>query len=75
MSNEKADTGATARVMSGGEAVVESLSDHGVSTVFGIPGIQLDPAHRGVHDELTEDPLQDRCKNEHGNRADNHQPR
>ena len=28
--------------MSGGQAIVRSLLDHGVSTVFGIPGIQLD---------------------------------
>jgi len=29
--------------ISGGEAVTESLIAHGVDTVFGIPGIQLDP--------------------------------
>jgi acetolactate synthase-1/2/3 large subunit len=28
--------------MSGGQAIVRSLLEHGVSTVFGIPGIQLD---------------------------------
>jgi acetolactate synthase-1/2/3 large subunit len=41
--------GATARLMSGGEAVVESLIDHGLTTVFGIPGIQLDPLFDGFH--------------------------
>ncbi len=30
-------------IRTGGEAVVQSLLDHGVDTVFGIPGIQLDP--------------------------------
>ena len=29
--------------LSGGEALVEALVSHGVDTVFGIPGIQLDP--------------------------------
>lgn len=29
--------------MSGGEAVTQSLLNHGVDTVFGIPGVQLDP--------------------------------
>lgn len=33
------------RVMSGGEAVVEALIENGVDTVFGIPGIQLDPLY------------------------------
>jgi acetolactate synthase-1/2/3 large subunit len=28
--------------MTGGQAIVRSLLDHGVTTVFGIPGIQLD---------------------------------
>jgi acetolactate synthase I/II/III large subunit len=31
------------KVMSGGEAMVQALLDRGVDTVFGIPGIQLDP--------------------------------
>ncbi len=29
-------------MMTGGQAIVRSLRDHGVDTVFGIPGIQLD---------------------------------
>lgn len=29
--------------VSGGEAVTESLLNHGVDTIFGIPGVQLDP--------------------------------
>ncbi|MBT3370050.1 MAG: hypothetical protein HOA08_24440 [Rhodospirillaceae bacterium] len=29
-------------MMTGGQAIVKSLRDHGVDTVFGIPGIQLD---------------------------------
>ena len=41
----------TAQVMSGGEAVVESLIDHGVDTVFGIPGIQLDPLFDGFYNK------------------------
>ncbi|MBT6984851.1 MAG: hypothetical protein HN956_10930, partial [Rhodospirillaceae bacterium] len=28
--------------MTGGQAIVQSLRDHDVDTVFGIPGIQLD---------------------------------
>lgn len=34
---------AQAKRVSGGEAVTESLLNHGVDTVFGIPGVQLDP--------------------------------
>ena len=33
------------RMMTGGEAVVETLIENGVDTVFGIPGIQLDPLY------------------------------
>jgi acetolactate synthase-1/2/3 large subunit len=32
-------------VMTGGQAVVRSLIDNGVDTVFGIPGVQLDPLY------------------------------
>ncbi len=32
----------TPQPMTGGQAVVEALIRHGVDTVFGIPGIQLD---------------------------------
>ena len=35
----------SAQRMSGGEAMVQSLIEHGVDTVFGIPGIQLDPLY------------------------------
>ena len=45
----EAESGNAARMMSGGEAVVESLLDHGVDTVFGIPGIQLDPLFDGFY--------------------------
>ncbi len=38
-----------AQMMSGGEAVVDALVDHGVDTVFGIPGIQLDPLYDGFY--------------------------
>lgn len=31
------------RVLTGGQAMAEALIDNGVDTVFGIPGIQLDP--------------------------------
>ncbi len=33
------------QIKSGGEAVVEALIENGVDTVFGIPGIQLDPLY------------------------------
>ena len=42
-------TGATAR-MTGGEAIVDALARHGVDTVFGIPGVQLDPLFAALHD-------------------------
>ncbi len=35
----------TAQRISGGEAVAASLIEHGVDTVFGIPGVQLDPLY------------------------------
>jgi acetolactate synthase-1/2/3 large subunit len=37
------------RTMTGGQAMVEALVDHGVDTVFGIPGIQLDPLFDAFH--------------------------
>ena len=39
----------TAR-MTGGEAIVDALARHGVDTVFGIPGVQLDPLFAALHD-------------------------
>ena len=35
--------------MTGGQAMVRSLVDHGVDTVFGIPGVQLDPLYDAFH--------------------------
>ena len=37
--------------LSGGEALVQSLLSHGVDTVFGIPGIQLDPLYDAFYAE------------------------
>jgi acetolactate synthase-1/2/3 large subunit len=37
------DTNDNARVLTGGQAMAEALIENGVDTVFGIPGIQLDP--------------------------------
>ncbi len=42
-------TDETAR-MTGGEAIVDALARHGVDTVFGIPGVQLDPLFAALHD-------------------------
>ena len=42
-------TDATAR-MTGGEAIVDALARHGIDTVFGIPGVQLDPLFAALHD-------------------------
>ena len=36
-------------MMSGGEAMVAALLERGVDTVFGIPGIQLDPLFDAFH--------------------------
>ena len=41
--------GATEK-LSGGEALVRSLIAEGVETVFGLPGIQLDPMFNALHD-------------------------
>ena len=37
--------------MTGGQAIVRSLIDHGVDTVFGIPGVQMDGFFNALHDE------------------------
>ncbi|MEC7489346.1 MAG: thiamine pyrophosphate-dependent enzyme [Pseudomonadota bacterium] len=36
--------------MSGGQAIVDALVRHGVDTVFGIPGVQLDPLFDALYD-------------------------
>ena len=36
--------------MTGGEAVVESLIANNITTVFGLPGAQLDPIFVALHD-------------------------
>lgn len=37
--------------MTGGQAIVRSLIDYGVDTVFGIPGVQMDGFFNALHDE------------------------
>ncbi len=37
-------------ILSGGEVVAQSLVANGISTLFGIPGVQLDPIFAGLHD-------------------------
>ena len=37
--------------MTGGQALVRSLEAHGVDTVFGIPGVQMDHFFNALHDE------------------------
>jgi len=37
--------------MTGGTAVVKSLRAHGIDTMFGIPGVQLDHFFNAMHDE------------------------
>ncbi len=37
-------------IMTGGEALVRTLVAEGVETVFGLPGIQLDPMFNALHD-------------------------
>lgn len=39
-----------AELASGGDAVVAGLADHGVTTLFGLPGIQLDHLFNALHD-------------------------
>ena len=41
---------AAPRKMSGGEAIVDALIRNGVDTVFGIPGVQLDPLFDALYD-------------------------
>ena len=42
---DSAITTSNYRRLTGGEAMVEALVENGVDTVFGIPGIQLDPLY------------------------------
>ena len=37
--------------MTGARALVKSLMAHGVDTVFGLPGVQMDPFFNALHDE------------------------
>ena len=39
----------TPRLMSGGEAIVDSLMANGVDTVFGLPGVQMYPLFDALH--------------------------
>ena len=41
-------------VMTGGEAVIETLIANGIDTVFGLPGAQLDPAFAALHDRQSQ---------------------
>lgn len=41
--------GPPTRLMTGGEALVESLAAYGVSTIFGLPGVQLDGAFDALY--------------------------
>ena len=44
----------TDKKMTGGEAIVKSLINEGVETIFGLPGIQLDPMFNALHDSSNE---------------------
>ncbi|EDP65223.1 acetolactate synthase, large subunit protein (thiamine pyrophosphate-dependent enzyme) [alpha proteobacterium BAL199] len=44
----------SANTISGGEAVVRSLIAHGIDTIFGLPGIQLDHFFNALHDHGNE---------------------
>ena len=44
----------TDKKMTGGEAIVKSLINEGVKTIFGLPGIQLDPMFNSLHDSSNE---------------------
>ena len=44
----------TDKKMTGGEAIVKSLINEGVKTIFGLPGIQLDPMFNALHDSSNE---------------------
>ena len=37
--------------MIGGQALVKSITAHGVDTIFGLPGVQLDWFFNALHDE------------------------
>ena len=37
--------------MSGGRAIVRAVREHGVDTIFGLPGVQLDHLFNALHDE------------------------
>ena len=37
--------------LTGGQAIVRSLRAHGVDTIFGLPGVQLDHLFNALHDE------------------------
>ena len=43
------NTSKSVAMFTGGQAMVESLIDHRVDTVFGIPGVQLDPLFDAFH--------------------------
>ncbi|MCH8884653.1 MAG: hypothetical protein IIA41_14310 [SAR324 cluster bacterium] len=36
--------------ITGGAAIVQSLAAHGVETVFGLPGVQMDPFYHALYD-------------------------
>lgn len=37
--------------MTGGRAIVRTIVEHGVNTIFGLPGVQLDQLFNALHDE------------------------
>ena len=37
--------------MTGGRALVKSLANHGIDTLFGIPGVQLDHLYNALYEE------------------------
>ncbi|MFQ5959469.1 MAG: thiamine pyrophosphate-dependent enzyme [Alphaproteobacteria bacterium] len=37
--------------MTGGQALVKSLRNHGIDTIFGLPGVQLDALYNALYDE------------------------
>ena len=50
-SNETEKTAAERRTMTGGQALVASLIEEGVDTIFGLPGVQLDGAFDALYAE------------------------
>ena len=50
----------TKQLMTGGEAVIETLIANDMTTLFGLPGAQLDPIFAAMHDR------QDKIKIYHG---------